>query len=1238
MSIITNNKPMDMKKLPYILSALLLPLLVLAQTTSRNFIKSTSFQIETITGNVSNDKKIEVINYFDGLGRPLQRIEKQAGGNKQDIITPFGFDYFGRQKRDYLPYARTDSSLNFEPSLVPDYYGDIYELSNFYAAKFPDDFKNIHPSEANAFSEKYFEASPLSRIRKQSAPGVEWQLYKFGDNDHTIKFEYNANTTNDVVRVFTVSFTNENKEVPNLESKGVYSGLQLYKTITKNENWTSGKNNTTEEYKNKQGHIILKRTYSNYKDTNGQIISNQTPHDIYYVYDIYDNLTYVIPPKAIDLIGNETGIESDPTSTAIVTSTSSPLNITASNSIRLLDGFHAMSGSNFSAVIINDNKTILDNLCYQYKYDSRNRLVEKKVPGKGWEYIIYDKLDRPILTQDANLRTLNKWLFTKYDAFNRVVYTGEYINITQITRADIQNLANSNNTLYENRQASPLNILTTSLNYSNNAFPSSGIDLFTINYYDDYNNIDLDGATAATSYGITPITNAKSLSTCSKVRILGTTNWTTNVNYYDTKGRPIYTYSKNNFLATTATVKTQLDFGGKVLETTSTHLRTSIVPNVAVQIVDFYTYDHVGRLLTQKQSINNQVQEVIASNTYDNLGQLVTKGVGGKVTQSRLQNVDYGYNIRGWLKNINNINAIGSNLFAFQINYNSPTAGTPLYNGNISQTFWKTANLDNSLKNYTYSYDDLNRLTLATDVSAVNPGRYNESLSYDKNGNITNLTRLGHRDINATQFGYMDILTYAYTGNRLDKVDDSSGSTEGFKDGANLSLEYSYDENGNMKTDANKGITAIAYNYLNLPTSVSIGSGTVNYTYDATGAKQRKSVSTGSTTDYAGSFIYENNILKQFSQPEGYVVSNAGIYNYIYQYKDHLGNIRLSYQDKDNSGTVNSTEIVQENNYYAFGLLQKGYNDAINGIDNKYKFEGRELQDELGLNVYPFKYRTYDPALGRFWSVDPVAENYPHNGVYNFAENRVVESIDLEGKESWYTQDGHLATKAGPYTSQARQELNLYSPSEVQQAKAKVASNNGPMLSQDKMSPTERKDHEIAVKASIAEKEAISQSLDNHENRGSPYNAKTVMEGVAQGIPQIMLEGLIADGLQGVKFFGQFSSVEASAFSKIGSTGKVGEEALKLLGGESQVFMKTSEGGRYIDQLVGGVANESKVGYTSLTKSISTQIAKDAELLKSGDIKGAVWHFFKSPVTGKVGASHPLLDELAKNGIKTVIH
>ena len=105
------------------------------------------------------------------------------------------------------------------------------------------------------------------------------------------------------------------------------------------------------------------------------------------------------------------------------------------------------------------------------------------------------------------------------------------------------------------------------------------------------------------------------------------------------------------------------------------------------------------------------------------------------------------------------------------------------------------------------------------------------------------------------------------------------------------------------------------------------------------------------------------------------------------------------------------------------------------------------------------------------------------------------------------------------------------------------------------------------------------------------------------------------------------TKAQANKWAKIGSTGAVGEAALKKLGGSPQVYRETSKGARYIDQLVGDVAHESKVGYTSLTKKIKIQIAKDAELLDRKEIKSAVWHFYKSPKTGKIGATKPLLDE-----------
>ncbi|WP_369014660.1 DUF6443 domain-containing protein [Flavobacterium anhuiense] len=1002
-----------------------------------------------------NSDVLETITYFDGLGRPMQSIGIKTSSSIQDIVTAITYDSIGRQKKEFLPYMDTSTSLGSYRNNA------ISNTNNYYIANYSADINSIKP---NPFSEKAFEKSPLNRITKQGAPGADWSL----GNGHEVKLDYQTNQDNEVKQYLVNSQIGTVAINSKIYASPYYASGLLNKKITKDENWvpSDGNNKTTHEFTDKEGHLILKRTFGTSKINN--TLTNVT-HDTYYVYDEYSNLIAVIPPLTDTdalLVTNPSVSGYDDFSKIInqsvfsgTTNGTGSVSITISNNVLKVvfsGGYNSsflsntpqdlsttpcslpdmnlglISNGDYNASIVNGklkltsitgapstsfsatftvnlpvncaasitepDPVILNNLCYQYKYDTKNRLIEKKLPGKEWEYVVYDKLDRPVLTQDANLRANNKWLFTKYDAFSRPIYTGEYLNTTNTTRTAIQALADSSSSVFESKQATALNINGTNANYSNNAFPNSGIDLFTINYYDDYNSIDLDGGTSVSSYGITPISNAKGLSTCSKVRVLGTNNWITNVNYYDSKARVIYTYSKNNFLNVTATVKRQLDFGGKILETTSTHKRAD---DPLISVVDFYSYDHAGRLLTQSQSINNQTKEIIASNTYDNLGQLISKGIGGKINQSRLQNVDYNYNIRGWLKNINNVNALGNDLFAFQINYNTSTAGNSLYNGNISQTFWKTANIDSSLKNYTYTYDELNRLTQASDNSSINPGRYNEILNYDKNGNITNLTRLGHRDPNATQFGYMDILNYTYTGNRLDKVEDTSGSTEGFNDGSNQPIEYTYDNNGNMKTDANKSITTISYNHLNLPTSIAINGGTINYTYDALGTKQRKAVSTGESTDYAGSFVYENNTLKQFAQPEGYINYNAGIYSYIYQYKDHLGNIRLSYQDKDNNGVVNSTEIIQENNYYAFGLTQKGYNNGINGLDNKYKYNGKELQDNningKQLNFYDYGARNYDPALGRWMNIDPLAEISRRFSPYNYALNNPIFFIDPDG-------------------------------------------------------------------------------------------------------------------------------------------------------------------------------------------------------------------------------------------------
>ena len=367
----------------------------IAQTTTENYIKTTTYQNEISSdSNADTNDKLETIQYYDGLGRPKQSVQKASSPNQKDIITPITYDAFGRKTKEYLPYEATTTTGVYRASAVN-------EVQSFYNT-------TKYENTTNPYSEKLLESSPLGRLLKQAAPGEDWAM----GSGHEMEYEYQTNTANEVKR-FDVVFENNDTTKPTLVRNGNYSGGMLTKTIIKDENHTnaSSKGHTTEEFTDKHGRMILKRTYE-----------SEEAHDTYYIYDDYGNLSFVIPPNESDNpnLGGDalaTSLESD----AIINANES-LDLVATDLIILTTGFNAKTGSNFTAIISDDSENDCNN-CYKYIYDDRNRLVEKKIPGKDWEYIIYNKVDQPILTQDANLREKGQWLFTKYDAFGRIVYT-----------------------------------------------------------------------------------------------------------------------------------------------------------------------------------------------------------------------------------------------------------------------------------------------------------------------------------------------------------------------------------------------------------------------------------------------------------------------------------------------------------------------------------------------------------------------------------------------------------------------------------------------------------------------------------------------------------------------------------------------------------------------------------------------------------------------------------------------
>ncbi len=949
-------------------------------STNENYILTRVFQTETTTGEVFQGKDvIENITYFDGLGRAKQNIAIRQSPLKNDIVSHLAYDNFGRQNKEYLPYSVTSNSGGIIT-------GDIAAATqDYYKAKYPEDFLSTDIS-VNAYSEKEYENSPLNRVFKQAAPGQDWSL----GNGHEIKFDFTTNTVSDAVKSYQVNviLSSLNIYEPVLTGRTLdYDSGELSKVITKDENHDGSDTrlHTTEEFKNKQGQVVLKRGYA----LTGTP-STVEAHDTYYVYDDYGNLTYVLPPK-----------------------------VTANDG----DGV---------------SETELSELCYQYRYDGKQRLVEKKTPGKDWEYIVYDKMNQLSLSQDAKLREDNNWLYIKYDVLGRVVFTGIF-NDPLNTREEIQTNMDINSR-YEFRTSDltysrDFGVDEVDLYYSFSPHEDDGHEeILTINYYDSYNDVLPVGlnTTITTSYGVLTTTNTKGLPTVSKVKVLKTNDWINTVTYYDDKGRLVYLYSENEYLQTIDIVETKLDFVGKILETTTTHKKTGHDDIVTVSV---FEYDHSGRLLTQKQKINDQSQKEIVANTYDELGHLESKEVGGG-----LQKIDFTRNVRGWLKNINEDADNDNDLFNFSLYYNNPNSGTALYNGNISQTRWNslsTNNSENSVSNeYSYSYDALNRITSGID----NTGKYNLKLvEYDKNGNILKLRRNGYHD-NGTFLEYMDHLTYTYdNGNRLTDILEEGDHHAGFKDKTNTQTgDYTYDVNGNMTSDKNKGITYIRYNHLNLPEYIGVENineeGYFSYIYDANGQKlsktyerERNATGDGATnyivTKYANGFVYENDDLQFFNQPEGYVkvdkiASSSEVkMDYVYQYKDHLGNVRLSYTDSDENGIIDpNTEIVEESNYYPFGLKHKGYNNIVNSNGNstaqKFKFNGKELEESLGLNLYEMDMRQYDPTIARWTSIDPVTHfNY---STYSAFDNNPIYWADPSGADS-KNKDDEIIDEEGNY-------------------------------------------------------------------------------------------------------------------------------------------------------------------------------------------------------------------------------
>ena len=447
--------------------------------------------------------------------------------------------------------------------------------------------------------------------------------------------------------------------------------------------------------------------------------------------------------------------------------------------------------------------------------------------------------------------------------------------------------------------------------------------------------------------------------------------------YYDVKGR-VTKVVQNNLLGGYDVTNTVYTFTGQ--PATVTHSHTASGKSTRTEVYT-YSYDHADRVSKVEHTLGG-TKITLADYTYDSFGRLSTKSLHG----SAANKLTYAYNLRSWLTGIT------STRFTQNLYYNTGV-GTARYNGNISSMTWKSGN-ESTVRGYKFTYDGLDRMLNATygETAGIstNANRFSENVTgYDKNGNIKGLQRYGQ--LSSAAYGMIDNLTLTLNGNQLNRVDDAvaastyNGGFE-FKNGANAADEYSYDANGNLTKDLNKGISGITYNFLNLPNAVTFSDGsTITYTYGADGTKLRtvhKIGSTTTTTDYCGNVVYENGVQKLLLTEEGYVTLSDSKYHYYL--KDHQGNNRVVISQ---SGTVEET-----NHYYPFG----GAFASTSNVQ-PYKYNGKELDSKKGLNWYDYGARHYDAALGRFTTNDRFAEKYYSMSPYQYGANNPVNNIDVNG-------------------------------------------------------------------------------------------------------------------------------------------------------------------------------------------------------------------------------------------------
>ena len=829
------------------------------------------------------------------------------------------------------------------------------------------------------FSSHVYESSPESRLLEKYGSGEDWR-----QKNKAVRYTYAVNNDSEEYRVMQLTVNSDDWRdwIFRIKKAGYYNPESLRVSVTQDED-----HHTCYIFTNSFGDTVLER-----KKLNDDFV------DTYYIYDSCHHLLAVLPPLASEMMEKE-----------------------------------------YDQV---DCELELEPYAYIYLYNGRGECVAKKMPGAAFQYLNYDKNGNLTLTRDGNGNTI----FHIYDSLNRLCLEGT-CSVKWHSNMEMSNCMEELNVKAERSSQGPY-FGYKIVNMGNQTL--SDIHILTVHYYDTYDYLSESYFPSAYRSAFSCPVSELSSSVLSSPKGSKTgeisalldeevkDSYIYKTVYYNSKGLPIINYASSHLGGYTSE-SLAYDYAGHVVNR-KTYNRTDKTNAVTEHFA--YSYDKTGRLISTSYTLNNGLEKQLISNAYDEVGRLSSHRQGN----SNDLKTNYQYNVR------NQITRISNHVFQEKLYYNIPrsSSSTACYNGNISSiSYGYSTALQKvrELSSYDYFYDRLDRLVQADyeDYTGAK-SLYDTSYQYDKHGNIITLFRNNIEPESGEARAADDAIFY-YSGNQLLRYDDigfdltSKDITLPGKTSANTN-QFSYDRNGNMTANTNKGITKITYNLLNLPSKIYFSNGSmISYLYDASGKKRSveygtfkyiitipssgittkkiyssdiQNYQTNYRTDYDGRYEYEymtnNGSMWHFSviHVDGALVQDPTGSSpiYAYQITDHLGNVRYI--------SKNGRNLYALYAYYPYG----GNIDSGNRGDFKERYNGKELDSSNGLDTYDYLARMYDPSLGRFMSVDPLCWKYYSISPYVYCADNPVKHVDPDGRKIipflYRTIDSN---KPEPYTS-----------------------------------------------------------------------------------------------------------------------------------------------------------------------------------------------------------------------------